>query len=157
MTKRRTPRRDATEGVLAAGRELSTAAILYHAVLSEKLGLGSTEEKALELIQRFGRLTAGELPEQRGLAPPSVPGLVNRLEKKGFVRRAADPADGRRVRVELVPERMQAFVPLFVDLVTRLEALCAEYSTEELETVARFLREAASAQHAAAAKLEEPK
>jgi DNA-binding MarR family transcriptional regulator len=139
--------------VLQAGRALGAAAVVFHAVVAQKQGLQPTEEKALDFLDRFGPLTAGELGTRSGLAPASVTGLLDRLERKGFVRRVADPADGRRVRAELVPERVQALAPLFVDLVAELETLCHRYSVEELQTVARFMAEAAERQRAAAARL----
>ena len=37
----------------AAGRALSTAAVLYHGTLAELSGLSPTEWKALDLIQRL--------------------------------------------------------------------------------------------------------
>lgn len=49
------------------------------------------------------------------------------------MKRIADAADGRRVRVELRRERLAAFAPLFFDFVTELEDLCTKYSVEELD------------------------
>lgn len=43
----------ATDAVLAAGRELSTAAVMFHAILAETQGLSATETKALELLERI--------------------------------------------------------------------------------------------------------
>lgn len=153
MSDRRSPRRVAIEGVLAAGRELSTAAVMFHTVLAEKQGLGATETKAIELLQRAGPLTAGELGAQSGLAPPSITGLVNRLEKKGYVRRVGDTSDGRKVRIEPIGEKLGEAAALFEDLVSQMENLCSTFSVQDLETIARFLSEAARRQLLAAAKL----
>jgi DNA-binding MarR family transcriptional regulator len=49
---------------------------MFHATLSARLGLSATEEKALDLLDRFGPLTARQLAERSGLAPASVTGLV---------------------------------------------------------------------------------
>jgi DNA-binding MarR family transcriptional regulator len=136
-----------------AGRVLSNAAVMFHSVLAEKQGITATEEKALDLLDRFGPLTAGELGEKSGLAPASITGLLDRLEKKAFVKRVADPADGRRVRAELRRERLAALAPLFNDLVTEMESLCAQHSVEELELIASFMTEAARRQQVCAAKL----
>jgi len=146
-------RQTATQNVLDGGRELSTAVVMFHSILAGRQGLGPTDEKALDLIRRFGPLSAGELAERSGLAAPSVTGLLNRLEAKGFVRRVPDPSDGRKVRVELVLERIMSFAPLFAGLIAEMEALCASFSVEELELVARFLRQAAAGQLRAAQAL----
>ena len=138
-----------------AGRELSTAAVMFHSALAEKQGLSATEEKALDLLSRFGPLTAGELSARSGLAPPSVTGLVNRLEKKGYVRRVKDESDGRKVRVEVVPDSMNRFSPLFVDFVQQLNSLFSRYTIEQLEVILDFLEGAAEAQRVATRRLEQ--
>jgi len=144
---------DVTVELLAAGRAMSSAAVMFHSVLAAKQGLSATEEKSLDFLQRFGPLTAGELADKSGLAPPSVTGLIDRLEKRGFVRRVPDPEDGRRVRVQLNEERLSELAPLFADLVQEMETLSASYTVEQLEVIVRFLNDAARRQLAAAGRL----
>jgi DNA-binding MarR family transcriptional regulator len=153
MSSRSRPRRVVTQEVLSAGRVLSNAAVMFHSVLAGKQGLSAIEEKAIDLLDRFGPLTAGELGDKSALAPASITGLVDRLEKKGFVKRVPDAADGRRVRIQMRPESLAAFAPLFTDLVEQMESLCAKYSVEDLETIAAFMNEAARRQHECAARL----
>lgn len=129
-----------------AGRMLSTAAVMFHAALAEKQGLGATETKALDLLVRLGPMTAGELGQHAGLAPASITGLVDRLEKKGFARRARDEADGRRVLVHAVPEQLMRFAPLFAGFMRSMDELYAKFTVEELETILAFVREAAERQ-----------
>jgi DNA-binding MarR family transcriptional regulator len=129
-----------------AGRAMSTVAVLFHSALSEKAGLTVTEEKALDLLQRFGPMTAGELAEKSGLAKASVTGLIDRLERKGFARRAADESDGRRVRVEFDPRSLAKLSPLFEDFVAGLHAMYEHYSAEEIKVVLRFMAEATEVQ-----------
>jgi len=51
------------------------------------------------------RLTAGRLAELTGLTTGAPIGVVDRLERAGFVRRERDASDRRRVIVHLVAER----------------------------------------------------
>ena len=146
-------RAEVIEKLEVAGRALSTAAVLFHTALAAKVGLSATEEKTLDLLDRFGPLTAGELSHRMGFAPASVTGLVNRLEKKGFARRIADPEDRRRVRIERVPESLTRFVPLFTDLVMSLRELYDAYTTDQLEMILDFLVHATRRQQDATAKL----
>jgi DNA-binding MarR family transcriptional regulator len=136
-----------------AGRELSAAAVMFHTALADRQGLSATEEKALDLLDRFGPLTAGELSERSGLAPASVTGLIDRLERKGFARRVPHPHDKRSVRVEAVADRLADLGPLFADWVRELDALTAKYSDHELAAIVDFLGESAARQRAATEKL----
>lgn len=136
-----------------AGRSLSTAAVLFHAALAAKQGLTATETKALDLVARLGPMTAGELGERAGLAPASVTGLLDRLERKGFARRVRDPADGRRVLVEVVPDSTVAFMPHFEALLREMHALYASFTVEQLTTILRFVTETARRQLACAVEL----
>ena len=136
-----------------AGQALSTAAVMFHTALAARQGLTATETKALGLIGSFGPLTAGELGERSGLAPASVTGLLDRLERKGFARRVRDPADGRRVLVEVLPEVPATFMPYFEVFLREMHALYASFTVEQLETILRFMTEAARRQTACAAQL----
>jgi DNA-binding MarR family transcriptional regulator len=84
-----------------------------------------------------------------------VTGLVDRLSRKGFVRRVPDPEDRRRVRVELIHEHIEAMAPLFTGLIEGLVRVCRGYSADDLNTIARWLEEAADCQRDAAATLAE--
>src|ERR671914_891532 len=119
-----------------AGRAMSAATVMFHATVAARQGLSMTEEKALDLLERFGPLTAGGLAKRAGLAPASVTGLINRLEAKGFARRIANPSDRRSILVEVDAERVYAaMTPLFTDWVRSLEELYAGYSDRELELI----------------------
>jgi DNA-binding MarR family transcriptional regulator len=137
-----------------AGRASSVATVMFHTAVAARQGLSASQEKALDLLERSGPLTAGELARQSGLAPASVTGLINRLEDKGFARRIQNPSDRRSILVEVDVERMYARVaPLFADWVRSLQELYAGYSDEQLEVILHFLTEAAHRQQEATARL----
>jgi DNA-binding MarR family transcriptional regulator len=137
-----------------AGRAMSAATVMFHSTVAARHGLSATEEKALDLLERFGPLTAGELAKRSGLAPASVTGLINRLEQKGFARRIQHPSDRRSILVEADVERMYARVaPLFAEWARSLQELYAGYSDEQLEVILHFLTEAARRQQEATAHL----
>lgn len=139
-----------------AGRAQSNATVMYHSALSARMDLGMTEEKALDLLERLGPLTAGDLARHSGLAPASVSGLIDRLERKGFVRRVRDEGDRRRVIVEIDPGRVEAFAALFADFVRGLEEMYAGYGDEELAVILDFLRRVTAVQRDATARLADP-
>ena len=130
------------EALSQAARAHSTATILFHAAMADRFGLSPTDSKALDLLERFGAMTAGDLVERTGLASPSVTALIDRLEGRGFVRRVRDVQDRRRVIVELMPERIQGLAQQFEDLKSSTEELWAPYSIEQLELIHDFLKRA---------------
>jgi DNA-binding MarR family transcriptional regulator len=137
-----------------AGRAQSAVTVMFHTALAAKRGLSATEEKALDLLERLGPLTAGELAKHSGLAPASVTGLINRLERKGFARRIPNPADRRSVLVEIDTDRVMAsLAPLFADWVGSLQELYAGYTDQQLEVILHFLTEVARRQQQATSKL----
>lgn len=141
------------ERLSAAGREMSDAAVMYHAALAEELGLGASDWKTLGLLERHGRLTAGELSSHSGLAPASITGILDRLERGGWIRRGRDPEDRRRVVVELDREAVAGMDGVFVGLARRLDELYERYDDEELELLLDFMLEVARRQKAATAEL----
>jgi predicted transcriptional regulator len=133
--------------VLGAVRELSSAAVLFQAALAESRGLSFIEAKAVDLLERFGPLTAGELSTRSGLAPASVTGLVDRLVRKGVVRRGPHPRDGRRVLIETVAETVAGEEGPGREYAVSMLDLCTEYTNDQLAAIASF---AAAAAHRSA-------
>ena len=147
-------RAELLEQLAMAGRASSVATVMFHTAVAAKQGLSASEEKALDLLERSGPLTAGELARQSGLAPASVTGLINRLEQKSFARRIQHPSDRRSILVEADVERMYARVaPLFAEWARSLQELYAGYSDEQLEVILHFLTEAARRQQEATTRL----
>ncbi|TMR34564.1 MarR family transcriptional regulator [Nonomuraea zeae] len=142
-------RKNLLEALGVAGRENSNAAVMYHSAMGERLGLGMTEEKTLDLLQRLGPLTAGEIGQHAGLAPATVSGLIDRLEAKWLVRRVRDAKDRRRVIVEINHERLAGFAELFEPFVAALSGLYERYTDDELELVLDFITRATALQREA--------
>jgi DNA-binding MarR family transcriptional regulator len=137
---RRVSRRAELLAALSDGfREFSTVAILFHTAIAERLGLSVTDHKCAGILGQTGPITAGELAERTGLTTGAITGVIDRLETAGFVRRAKDPHDRRRVIIEPIPEEIERQIaPLFVSIAQASAALCESYSTEELAVIRDF-------------------
>jgi DNA-binding MarR family transcriptional regulator len=68
------------------------------------LGVNTTDLRCMDVIQRSGGISAGELAREAGLTTGAVTSVIDRLERAGYAKRVADPTDRRRVLVELTPE-----------------------------------------------------
>src|SRR5204863_2167293 len=105
--RRRAPgRAEVLEEFGRVGREHSDATVLFHGVMAGLLDLHPTDYKTLGILERLGPMSAGEIASHSGLASASVTNLLDRLERKGFVRRVRDAADRRRVLAEPVMDRL---------------------------------------------------
>ncbi len=135
-----TARRILIESILMAGRENSAATVLLHAAIAERAGLTATDTKTIDTLMRLGPVTAGEVAKYTGLATASVTSLIDRLEKKGLVRRVRDPHDRRRVMVEPVHERLSGGESVFGSIRQGFANLLERYSEGELETILDFMQ-----------------
>ena len=133
----------AIETVTKAARRNSTAAVLFHGAVAEKFGLATTDMKTMEVLDRLGPLTAGELAEQTGLARTSVTALIDRLERRRFVRRVRDKRDRRRVIVEIDPRNAARLGSVYDSLGDAATKLFATYSDAQLGVIADFLERGA--------------
>jgi len=79
--------------LLTAVRHMSLETMLLSAVVAERIGINPTDLTWLALIGPDGEVTAGELAELSGLTTGAVTGLIDRLERAGFVERKRDPED----------------------------------------------------------------
>ena len=154
VTKPRAGRREILEELAQVGREHSDATVLFHSSIASLLDLHPTDYKVLGILERSGPLSAGEIARRSGLATASVTNLIDRLEQKGFVRRVADPADRRRVMVQVVAARLTGAYSLFASTRRSLARLFDRYSDQELSIIADFLRQNAARLRAETVKLD---
>lgn len=124
------------------GREHSDATVLFHSALADDLGLHPTDYKALGILARLGPLSAGELGSQTGLAPASVTNLTDRLAARGFLRRAPDPIDRRRVLLHADVSGLTSN-EFFASWQRAATQLWERYSDSELAVILDFLADTA--------------
>jgi DNA-binding MarR family transcriptional regulator len=123
------------------GREGSTFTVLRHARIAEKMGLSATDYKALDLVrQAEGALTAGRIAQLTGLSTGAVTGVIDRLEKAGFVRRVRDAKDRRKVLVEILSMDEKRFAPLFQPAFDAVVRVLERFSPEERDVIERYQR-----------------
>lgn len=124
-------------------RRNSTATVLFHHAIAERLGLGPSDHKCLDLVGERGPMTAAELAALTGLTTGAITGVVARLLKAGFLTREPDPADGRKQMLTVTPEAQQRLGEVFGGLSTGTrDELTAGFDEDQLATIAEFLRRA---------------
>ena len=123
------------------GREFSTAIVMFHEAVGGLMGLSAVERKCIDVLRRLGPVTAGTIGEHTGLTTGAVTGLMDRLEKAGYVRRERDPSDRRKVVLHLLPNRQldaqlaAAFGPFGEDMAK----IAARFSPAEQRAIADWI------------------
>jgi DNA-binding MarR family transcriptional regulator len=124
------------------GKRLSTATVMFHAAIAQRMGVSITDAKCRSILLQVGPMTAGELAERVGVTTGAVTGIIDRLVNARLVRRSADRSDRRRVIVEPVSNRDKDIARLFEPMGKRIVDLAAALSEEQRRTIFEFLTKA---------------
>jgi len=142
------------QAIREALRDLSVELSLLNQRISGHLDLKGTHLQCLDLIDRHGPLSPSTLARLAGLHPATMTGVIDRLERGGWIMRERDPADRRGVVLQPVPGRRAEILRLASGMNAELAKICADYSSDDLELIARFLRRTADAGRTAGAQLD---
>ncbi|MBN9604983.1 MAG: MarR family transcriptional regulator [Actinomycetales bacterium] len=121
------------------GSRLSTAVVLFHQAVAERVGLSAADLKTLDLIRRDGPFSASELARRTGLTGPAVTALMGRLEAGGHLTREPDADDRRRVVVRAVDPPHPQLVDAYAALGADLGGLIADYPAETQAAISDYL------------------
>ncbi|MGW4474931.1 MarR family winged helix-turn-helix transcriptional regulator [Nonomuraea sp. NPDC004354] len=113
----------------------------FDAAAARALGVNRTDIRCLEILLRHGEITPGILGPALGLTTGSVTAMLDRLEKLGYLTRSPDPGDRRRVVVRPTEKVAAMAEELYGPFAVEGETILSRYTDEQLETIARFLRE----------------
>jgi DNA-binding MarR family transcriptional regulator len=102
------------------------------------LGLSLRQFAALRGIEE-GASSPGELARLWQVTPAVITGIVDRLERRGLVRREPDPEDRRRLRLALTEAGRRASDEVEAALTGELAARFAAATREELGELSRAL------------------
>ncbi|NEA30479.1 MarR family transcriptional regulator [Streptomyces sp. SID13031] len=134
-------RRLATE-IKDSLRELSNQLSLLNHQVGAQLELKDVDLDCLELITRHGPLSPSEIARRAGLHPATMTGVLDRLQRGGWIARERDPeaTDRRAVTVRALRERSAEVFKLYSGMNTKMDELLADYTAADLELLAGFLQ-----------------
>jgi DNA-binding MarR family transcriptional regulator len=102
-------------------------------------GVNRTAMRCMDVLDRLGRLTAGEVAVETGLTSGAVTAMLDRLERMELVHRLADSSDRRRVLVEMTDKARQVAAEIYGPLIGEMTQF-DRYSDDELRLIAGFTR-----------------
>jgi DNA-binding MarR family transcriptional regulator len=138
-------RRRLTTGIKESLRELSIQLSLLNHHVGAHVDLKDVDLDCLDLVSRHGPLSPSALARRAGLHPATMTGILDRLERGGWITRDRDPSDRRAVVVRALRDRGAELFHLYSGMNTSMDQICAGYEDTELELLADFLRRTANA------------
>lgn len=121
-------------------RSLSAAVELFSQAVADYMGINATDLQCLNLIHDMGEPTAGELAAKTGLSSGSITGVVDRLERAGYVRRQPDKTDRRKVHLVPTEKAGQVAQSVFLPMLAEVALSNAGYSETELRLIVEFMQ-----------------
>ena len=144
---------------VSEGMHLASAyGLLIHQAIADRLNFIPTDLRCLDAVRGEPRLTAGRLAEITGLSTSATTAALDRLERRGFIRRLRDDLDRRRVFVVSTGLHEEESARQLAPLDAAAGKIMVGYDDAQLTLIADFLDELNAAhaplvhQHAAAAR-----
>lgn len=121
----------ATEAVM---NTIRTADLLFDQIgrLLRPLHVSAAGGLVLGILRDHGTMPPSEIGERLQVTRATVTGVVDSLERRGFVRRRPHPVDRRSVLVEITPEGMAVLQELRVLVHRQERAWMSVVSRDEL-------------------------
>ncbi len=142
-------------GLITEARINQNAADTMDAAVAELLGVNRTDVLCLDILARLGTVTAGRLAEESRLTTGAITAVLDRLEGAGYVRRAADPSDRRRVLVETTDRFRELAEHAYGPVAEALIGSGSRFSRAQLDGIREFLRFGAEVAYRRAEELAE--
>src|SRR5262245_19941148 len=106
-------RRRLTVAVKDSLRQLSIQLSLLKRRVGAQLELKDVDWDVAEIVNRHGPLSPTALARRAGLHPAAMTGVLDRLERAGFVARDRDPSDRRAFTVRALRDRAREVYQLY--------------------------------------------
>ena len=128
-------------GLRTMGPSLSRLNVAIAALVE----LRATDIELLDHIGRVGPVSPSELTSQLHVHPATMTGILDRLERGGWIIRERDAPDRRKVRLRVIRKRAPELVRLYAPMNAAVIRICAEFTSEQLVAIRDFLGSVAGA------------
>lgn len=129
-------------------------ALLSHQV-GAQLDLRDADLECLDLVGRYGPIGPTALARRAGMHPATLTGVLDRLERGGWVVRTPNPTDRRSILVKVVQEKEAEVAFMFSGLDLAMDEVCSQYDDADLMVIVDFLMRTSKASRVATDDLAE--
>ena len=138
-------KRRLTVEVKDALRDLSIQLSLLNRQAGFNVDLKDADWDCLEILNRRGPMGPSALARRAGLHPATMTGVLDRLERAGWIARDRDPADRRAVTIRALGDRNAEVYALFSGMNASMDEICAGYTEDQLKLFAEFMHRTTAA------------
>lgn len=136
---------DAVVTAVAAFRELAFSLDALDQAAAERLGVGRSDLRCLDVLSQRENVTAGELAHAVGLSPAALSAALRRLQARGYIVRDHAEHDRRIVYVHMTQTAAQLTAQSFAAVRALTINALSDLNPAELTTVASVARNLAAA------------
>ena len=126
--------------------------VLNHRVGSQS-EIKDVDFDCLDVITRYGPISPTTLARRIGVHAATMTGILDRLERGGWIVRDRDERDRRAVLVRGVPGKQRDIIELYGGMNSSLDEILDSYSDDQIDLVVDFLRRCTQAGQSAADQL----
>jgi len=123
---------------LLRARELTMG---YFRPMLNAHGLTEQQWRVIRVLQEYGDLEFHELSRVALIQPPSLTGILTRLERADLVRRMRSASDQRRLHLSLTAQGRRRFDTISGEAEQRYGQIERELGRAKLRSLMRILRE----------------
>jgi MarR family transcriptional regulator, organic hydroperoxide resistance regulator len=134
----RANRRDLTEQLARSVRQFIASAILFNQRVADDVGINLRDLQVLHLLQLRGPSTPRDLAQWASITTGGMTVVLDRLEKDGFVKREANPADRRSCIVHLISESLRKLEGVYRSKGEQLARVIESYKDKDLRLLLGF-------------------
>lgn len=126
--------------------------VLNHRVGSQS-EIKDVDFDCLDVITRYGPISPTTLARRIGVHAATMTGILDRLERGGWIVRDRDERDRRAVLVRGVPGKQRDIIELYGGMNSSLDEILDSYSDDQIDLVVDFLRRCTQAGQSATDQL----
>ena len=134
-------RKELAERLERSVRQSIASAILYNQKVADDAGINLRDLQVVHLLALHGPSTPRDLARWAAVTTGGMTVILDRLERDGYAKRAANPADRRSSIVHLIPESLRKLEGAYKSKSALLAAAIARYSDRDLMLLNRFFEE----------------
>ncbi len=134
-------RKELTERLARSVRQSIASAILFNQKVADDVGINLRDLQVLHLLQLHGPSTPRDLARWACVTTGGMTVVLDRLEKDGYVKREANPADRRSCIVHLIPESLRKLESVYQSKGELLADAMERYKDRDLRLLIQFFEQ----------------